>query len=57
MEFCGYFVRTEEVVFTAEDLKLVLEVADLVVAEARKGLEVGRTQGLVAHSNQINVAT
>ena len=57
MEFCGYFFRTEEVVFAAEDLELVLEVADLVVAEARKGLEVGRTQGLVAHSNQINVAT
>ena len=45
---CNFF-SIEKIVVVAEDLKLVFEVADLVVAEAREGLEFARSQYFVSH--------
>lgn len=44
-------VDTEEVPLVGEKFELVLEVADLVVVEAREGLEVVGSEHLVAHLN------
>lgn len=49
VEFSGDLVDAEELVLVAEEVELVLEVADLVVVEPSEGLQLRRSQYLVPH--------
>lgn len=44
-----YFLDAQELVFIAEELKLVTKIAYLVIIESREGLKVIRPEYLIAH--------
>ena len=53
LQFWGDFVDAQEITLVAEELKLVLEVADLIVVEARERLKLTRSEYFVAHLNDL----
>lgn len=43
------FLKIEELILIAKDLKLILQIADLVIVKSGKRLQVRRSEYFVAH--------